>query len=309
MLLAPSLAHKPIRCANGLRRKQKDRSHFYSRVTYDGADGSGAWAAAKAGAAYLLEGVVDASTLARGSGVEGLLDRAGLGWLTKGTCNAGDVRAGLSQRRLPRHHGGLITVVGAQEPSSSSSSSSSYSSYSTTTTTTRLVPHLFSNGARRLFVRNGRLSPQQLAAEEGAEGASAAMWWRAGAAVAAMLAFFAGGPPTSPLLGFSWRTHRRQASSSSSSSSGGARGGGGSGAALAAMFLRIAAEALALTAAVLGASWLHFYDAAAAAKPLGVALCVAAYALVANAGSGAPLGGGAAFQQGASSSSKKEKEI
>ena len=298
MLLAPSLAHKPIRCANGLRRKQKDRSHFYSRVTYDGADGSGAWAAAKAGAAYLLEGVVDASTLARGSGVEGLLDRAGLGWLTKGTCNAGDVRAGLSQRRLPRHHGGLITVVGAQEPSSSSSSSSSYSSYSTTTTT-RLVPHLFSNGARRLFVRNGRLSPQQLAAEEGAEGASAAVWWRAGAAVAAMLAFFAGGPPTSPLLGFSWRTHR-QASSSSSSE----RGGGGSGAALA-TFLRIAAEALALTAAVLGASWLHFYDAAAAAKPLGAAACLAAYALVANAGSGAP-GRGDAFQQGGSS---KKKEI
>ena len=72
---------------------KKDRSHFYSRVAYDGADGSGfAWAAAKAGAAYLLEGVVDAATLARGVGVEGLLDRAGLGWLTKGTCNAGDVQ-------------------------------------------------------------------------------------------------------------------------------------------------------------------------------------------------------------------------
>ena len=37
----------------------------------------------KVGAAYLLDGVVDINTIAKGTGLEGLLGRAGLDWITK----------------------------------------------------------------------------------------------------------------------------------------------------------------------------------------------------------------------------------
>ena len=71
--------------------RELDNQYFYSRVTSDGAE-TFAGAALKAGAAYLLEGVVDASAALDLSGLGGILSAAGLGWIAKGTCSAGDIR-------------------------------------------------------------------------------------------------------------------------------------------------------------------------------------------------------------------------
>lgn len=157
-----------------------DNTHFYSRLEHDGADGLFK-AAAKAGASYLLEGVVDVSTIAKGTGVESVMDMAGLGWITKGTCNAGDVRVHLKQR-LIRGAGQPITVVGAQSGS-------------------RLVEYVFRNGDSRLFVRPGQLTPAQFAAAEGADAQKGAWWPRVGGWLLVAWAFFAGGPSTSLLVG------------------------------------------------------------------------------------------------------------
>ena len=76
---------------------EADHRHFYSRVPKDGV----LTGLAKLAGAYLVDGVVDASAIARGTGIEALLGGAGLGWITAGTCNAGDVRVRFEQRALP----------------------------------------------------------------------------------------------------------------------------------------------------------------------------------------------------------------
>ena len=56
-----------------------DHQYFYSRVAENGM----LMNVGKVGAAYLLDGVVDINTIAKGTGLEGLLGRAGLDWITK----------------------------------------------------------------------------------------------------------------------------------------------------------------------------------------------------------------------------------
>mmetsp|Transcript_94323 Transcript_94323/g.270153 ORF Transcript_94323/g.270153 Transcript_94323/m.270153 type:complete len:434 (-) Transcript_94323:746-2047(-) len=56
-----------------------DHQYFYSRVAENGR----LMNVGKVGAAYLLDGVVDINTIAKGTGLESLLGRAGLDWITK----------------------------------------------------------------------------------------------------------------------------------------------------------------------------------------------------------------------------------
>jgi len=80
--------------------------HFYSRVPKDGLEHPAVLAAA----AYLVDGVVNINHIAQGTGIEGLLGRAGLDWITKGTCNAGDIRVSFEGRAVPSK----LSVIGKQ---------------------------------------------------------------------------------------------------------------------------------------------------------------------------------------------------
>uniref|UniRef100_A0A7S2RE10 Uncharacterized protein n=1 Tax=Rhizochromulina marina TaxID=1034831 RepID=A0A7S2RE10_9STRA len=127
--LLPPDAHKNVSgAALSAGFYEVDHMFYHSRVSADGAESFLA-GAGKAAAAYLLEGVVDVNTIARGIGLESLLDRAGLGWITRGTCNAGDVRVHFETRQLPA----ALTVVGDQEGQ-------------------YVAPHTYSNGQVRLLV-------------------------------------------------------------------------------------------------------------------------------------------------------------
>ncbi len=77
---------------------EADHQYFYSRVGSDGLDNP----ALKATAAYLVDGVFDVESVSKATGLEALLAGAGLGWITKGTCNAGDIRVHFEGRSLPR---------------------------------------------------------------------------------------------------------------------------------------------------------------------------------------------------------------
>ena len=118
---------------------------MYSRVPEDGF----LTGLAKTTAAYLVDGVVDASAIAQKTGVEALLGKAGLDWLVKGTCNAGDVRVRFEERKLPEALSALGEVTSFK----------------------KLVAHDYtrSGGAAKLFVRSGRYAtPKEfLAAEAG----------------------------------------------------------------------------------------------------------------------------------------------
>lgn len=225
--------------------REFDNTYFYSRLQYDGAE-SGAWAVAKVAASYLLEGVVDASSAARAVGLESLMDKAGLGWIAKGTCSAGDVRVHLEKRELPALP---LTLVGSQN------------------TDGILVPHAFRNGQQRLFVRRGSLTPKELVEAEGGEELRAAWWWRGLAFVLAGWAFFAGGSSTSLLL---WRSGCQSEDQ-------------GSGLAL---LVRVFIEAVGFCAAFTAMAWSHFYGAASALKPFAVAALVAAFAAMAGGEAG-----------------------
>lgn len=80
--------------------------HFLSRVPEDGWNDP----VLKAGASYLVDGVIDANAIAKATGIESLLGRAGLDWITKGTCNAGDIRVKFLSQALPSD----LTVIGQQ---------------------------------------------------------------------------------------------------------------------------------------------------------------------------------------------------
>lgn len=80
--------------------------HFYSRVSKDGLENPILLAAAS----YLVDGIVDINHISQGSGLESLLKRAGLDWITKGTCNAGDIRVSFEARRVPNE----MSVIGTQ---------------------------------------------------------------------------------------------------------------------------------------------------------------------------------------------------
>jgi len=159
--------------ADGFR--ELDGTHYLSRLAHDGAEGKWA-AAAKAGAAYLLEGVVDASAVADLTGLSGLLDGAGLGWLAKGTCNAGDVRAKHEARALPRDP---VTLVGRLKASGSS---------------VRLADFEVAGQASGLVARRGVLSVAELTAAVGADARSEANWARAAALLLLVAGVWAAGP-------------------------------------------------------------------------------------------------------------------
>jgi len=99
--------------------------HIYSRVPKDGWENP----VLKAAASYLIDGVVDVNNIASASGIESLLGRAGLDWITKGTCNAGDVRIYFETRSLPLE----ISTIGNQKGN-------------------LITPHTYSNGVSQLFI-------------------------------------------------------------------------------------------------------------------------------------------------------------
>ena len=97
--------------------------YFYSRVPSDGVG-----PALKAAASYLVDGVVDVESAASAAGVQRALASAGLDWITKGTCHAGDIRVHFEGRALPAAG---ISLVADQAAGG------------------RLVGHAFSEGGER----------------------------------------------------------------------------------------------------------------------------------------------------------------
>ena len=105
---------------------EADHQYIYSRVKKDGLE----YPVIRAAASYLVDGVIDVNEISRGLGVESLLSKAGLDWITKGTCNAGDVRVHFESRALPT----AASIVGKQ--------ANNY-----------LIPNYYSNGQTFLFMK------------------------------------------------------------------------------------------------------------------------------------------------------------
>lgn len=106
---------------------EADYKYVYSRVPEDGFLGS---PIVKAGAAYLIDGVVDVNEISRGTGFEHLLAGAGLDWITKGTCKAGDIRVHFETRRVPDTAAVLGMVVADGQ---------------------KIIPFTYTNGHARVF--------------------------------------------------------------------------------------------------------------------------------------------------------------
>lgn len=133
---------------------EADHLHFYSRVPSDGLDNP----ALKSAAAYLVDGVVDVESAATASGVEAALARAGLDWITKGTCHAGDIRVRFEGRALPREGASLVAdqVAGG-----------------------KLVGHVFSEGAeRRVLALPGLMTKASFIKQFLSNSSWSAMWRR-----------------------------------------------------------------------------------------------------------------------------------
>jgi hypothetical protein len=124
--------------------------HYYSRVPEDGLNNP----VVRAAASYLIDGVVDVNALSKGSGLEALLKRSGLNWITEGTCNAGDIRVHFESSRLPRE----ITVLGKQSLK-------------------RIVPNKYKNGEESLMISSVAESVDSLL-ERIKEEAESNAWWR-----------------------------------------------------------------------------------------------------------------------------------
>ena len=111
-------------------------THFYSRKPKNGWDNP----ILHSIASYLVDGVIDVNSIGKATGVEGLLSSAGLEWLTKGTCDAGDVRVHFETRSLPAQ----MSVLGEQRAPN------------------LIVPHVYSNGATLLMLSDRSLSVKGL---------------------------------------------------------------------------------------------------------------------------------------------------
>lgn len=121
-------------------------------------------------------------------GITGLLEGAGLGWISRGTCNAGDIRVHLEWRGLPQ---GSLSLLGAFAAPN------------------RIAAHSYENGARELFVRRGRLSLSAFTAEMVRDSSWRATLWRALAFVLAapflaLPALLSGSSALFPLGGVDW---------------------------------------------------------------------------------------------------------
>ena len=112
---------------------EADHQHFYSRTPKDGLDNP----VVRAAASYLIDGVFDVNEISRMTGIESMLGNAGLDWITKGTCNAGDIRVRFESRRLPE----AVSMVAKQ--------------INTGGGAPRLVPHTYSNGLKQIFLQRG----------------------------------------------------------------------------------------------------------------------------------------------------------
>jgi len=165
--LAPSIGTGLSGAALDAGFGEYDHKYFYSRIGENGV----LMAAGKVGAAYLLDGVVDINTISKGTGLEKLLGRAGLDWITKGTCNPGDVRVHLETRDLPPS----LTVVAEQRADGF------------------LIPHTFPNGRVAFLARHGILSLEAFVDAESNDAARLASWLRALSLVLAMGAFYTKG--------------------------------------------------------------------------------------------------------------------
>ena len=112
---------------------EADHRYFYSRVPKDGLNNP----IIRSAASYLVDGVLDINEISKATGIEGLLSKAGLGWITKGTCNAGDIRVSFLSRRIPD----AVSLLGKQISSGGGLS--------------RVVPNTYSNGQTMFFMRSG----------------------------------------------------------------------------------------------------------------------------------------------------------
>ena len=126
---------------------EADHQYFYSRVPKDGMDHP----VVRSIASYLIDGVIDVNEISKGLGVESLLSTAGLGWITKGTCNAGDVRVSFSMRNVPNSASILGKQTGGQF----------------------LVPHTYSNGKSMIIAKPKLMDLQGLLASA----LSDERWW------------------------------------------------------------------------------------------------------------------------------------
>ena len=127
--------------------------HFFSRKPKAGWDSPGFLQAA---AAYLVDGVIDANGLSKGLGIEGLLARAGLDWITKGTCDAGDVRVSFQTRSLPQQ----LSVLGEQQPNNV------------------VAAHLYSSGVTELMAYDQSIDVAGMVTAFKGESESAIFWRR-----------------------------------------------------------------------------------------------------------------------------------
>jgi len=138
-------------------------AHYYSRVPKDGIENP----ILKAAASYLVDGIIDVNSIASATGVESLLSKAGLGWITKGTCNAGDIRVHFEAKFLPDS----VTVLGMQRGGS-------------------IVPNAYSTGISRIILAPGILSITELLEKFVSDG----RWWcnvyRAGIVVMYLFSLF-----------------------------------------------------------------------------------------------------------------------
>jgi len=126
---------------------ESDHLFFYSRVPSDGWENP----VVRSVGSWLVDGVLDANSIARGTGLENLLEGAGLAWITRGTCNAGDVRVHVEARELPRQG---FSVLATQRGN-------------------HLVQHLYGNKRLAVTVLPGVMSKEALLEAV----ISSSKWW------------------------------------------------------------------------------------------------------------------------------------
>ena len=103
-------------------------------------------------------------SIANGIGLESLLGKAGLDWITKGTCTAGDIRVSYHTQALPSR----ATVLGQQ-------------------VNDKIVAHTYTNGHNLLMLRADTLSIDGLVASTKRSAESDAWYKRAGVYVLTLI--------------------------------------------------------------------------------------------------------------------------
>ena len=114
---------------------EADHMYFYSRKPKGGWDSP----LFQAGMSYLVDGILDVNSISSATGLESLLGKAGLGWITKGTCDAGDIRVHFEGKKLPKS----VSVAGQQIGGT-------------------IVPMRYSNGASMLIIKSGIMNLESL---------------------------------------------------------------------------------------------------------------------------------------------------